>query len=213
MPDRTISPAGMRLVSLMVGNLPQSIEDLTEAAGVTRSAVAERLNELVAGGFVRRSVERLPSKGRPRYRYAVTDAALADLFPGDQSLVTSAVWRAIQDIGGAKLEKKVLKRVNRALTDHYKGSLQGRTPAERFRELAEVFREAEGNVVELETDGAGHLVMRRRSCSFYNMFDGNRVVCQIDEKMVSAVVGAPVRRTACRHDGDPCCIFEIGADE
>lgn len=213
MPDPTISAAGMRFVSLMVGNLPQSIEDLTEAAGVTRSAVAERLNELVAAGFVRRSVQRLPSKGRPRYRYAVTDAALVHLFPGDQSLVTSAVWRAIQDIGGAKLEKKVLKRINRALTDHYNGLLQGRTPAERFRELAEVFREAEGNVVEVETDDAGRLVMRRRSCSFYNMFDGNQAVCQIDEKMVSAVVGAPVRRTACRHDGDPCCIFEIAADE
>ncbi len=213
MPDPTISAAAMRLVSLMVGNPPQSIEDLTEAAGVTRSAVAGRLNELVAAGFVRRSVQRLPSKGRPRYRYAVTDAAMTHLFPGDQSLVTAAFWRAIQDIGGTKLEKQVVERISRALTDHYNGQLQGRTPAQRFRELAEVFRKAEGNVVEIETGDTGRLVMRRRSCSFCNMSDGSRAVCQIDEKIVSAVVAAPVRQTACRHDGDPCCVFELVTDE
>lgn len=213
MPDPTISAAGMRLVSLMVGNPPHSIEDLIEAAGVTRSAVAERLNELVAAGFVRRSLQRLPSKGRPRYHYSVTDAALVHLFPGDQSLVTSTIWRAIQDIGGTKLEKQVLERINRALTDHYKGRLQGSTPAQRFRELAEVFCEAEGNVVEVETGDAGRLVMRRRSCSFFTMFKDTGAACQIDEKMVSIIVGAPVRQTACRHNGDPCCIFEIAIDE
>ena len=213
MPDPTISAAAMRLVSLMVGNPPESIEDLIEAAGVTRSAVAERLNELVAAGFVRRSVQRLPSKGRPRYHYSVTDAALVHLFPGDQSLVTSVIWRAIQDIGGTKLESQVLERIGRALTDYYKRQLQGRTPAQRFRELAEVFREAEGNVVEVETGDAGRLVMRRRSCSFFTMFKETGAVCQIDEKMVSNIVGAPVRQTACRHDGDPCCIFEIATDE
>ncbi len=213
MPDPTVSAAAMRLVRLLVGNLPQSVEDLVEATGVTRTAVAERLNELTAAGFASRSVQRLPGKGRPRYHYSLTDAALVRLFPGDKSLASSAMWRAIQEIGGVKLEKQVLKRISRALADHYKRQLQGRTPAERFRELAEVLRETEGNVVEVEASDAGRLVMRWRSCSFYSMFEESRVVCQIDEKMVSTIVGAPVRRTACRHDGDPCCIFEIVTDE
>lgn len=213
MPGPTVSEAGMRLVELLVGKPPQSVEDLVKAAGVTRTAVVERLHELTAAGFVSRSVQRLPGKGRPRHRYSLTDAALVRLFPGDQSLASSAMWRAIQDIGGAKLENQVLKRINRALVDHYKHQLRGRTPAERFRELAKVFREAEGNVVEVEAGDAGRLMMRRRNCPFFAMFGESQVVCHIDEKMVSAIVGAPVQRTACRHDGDPCCVFEIVTDE
>ncbi len=213
MPDPTVSAAGMRLVKILVGNPPQSVEDLIEAMGVTRTAVTEQLNELTAAGYVRRCMDRLPGRGRPRYLYAATDAALEHLFSGCQSLVVPAMWRAIQDVGGVKLKRQVLKRVSRALADHYKRQLRGRTPAERFRELAEVFREAEGNVVEVEAGDAGRLMMRRRSCSFYSMFEKSRAVCHIDEKMVSTIVGAPVRRTACRHDGDPCCIFEIVIDE
>ena len=213
MPDLTISATAMRLAKLLVGNPPQSVEDLAEAIGVTRTAVTEQLNELVALGFVHRSVERLPDRGRPRHLYAVTDAALRHLFPGNQSLVVPAIWRALEDIGGKKLKEQVLEQISRTLADHYKRQFQGKTPAERFRELAEVFREIEGNVVEVTEGDAGRLLMRRRSCSFFSMFEESRAVCQIDEKMVSEIVGVPVRRTDSRHDGDPCCIFEIVIDE
>ena len=213
MPDPTVSEATMRLVRLLVGNPPQSVQDLVDATGVTRTAVAKGLDELVAAGFVRRSAEQLPGKGRPRFHYSVTDAARTHLFPADQSLAVSLMWRAIEDVGGIELKRRVLRRVGRALADHYKRQLRGNTAAERFRELAKVFCEAEGNLVEVEADGAGRLVMRRRNCSFFSVSEEGQAFCQIGEKMVSAIVEAPVRRTACRHDGDHCCIFEIVIDE
>lgn len=52
-------------MKLLVGNPPQTITDLIRAAGVTRTAVTEQLNELVAAGFVERSMERLSGRGRP----------------------------------------------------------------------------------------------------------------------------------------------------
>ncbi len=213
MPDPTVSAAGMRLVESLVGNPPQSVEELTEAIGVTRTAVTEQLNELMAAGFVRRSVERVPSRGRPRYLYSVTDAALLRLLPGNPTRVVPAIWRAIEETDGIKLKEQVLERVSRTLAEHYKRQLKGKTPAERFRELAKVLRETEGNLIEVEADDAGRLAMRKRSCSFFSMFEESRAVCHIDAKMLSAIVGVPVRRTACRHDGAPCCIFEIVADE
>ncbi len=210
--DPIVGTAAMRLVKLLVGNPPQSIEDLIEATGLTRTAVNEPLRELVAAGFVRRGVEQSSGRGRPPYLYSVTDAALAQLFSGGQSLVAPALWRTIQDIGDIKLKKQVFEQVSRTLVDHYRRQIQGRAPAQRFRELAKVFREAEGNVVEMETGDAGQLMMRRRSCSFFTMSEESRAICHIDEEMVSAIVGAPVRRTACRHDGDACCVFEIVID-
>jgi predicted ArsR family transcriptional regulator len=44
------------------------------------------------------------------------------------------------------------------------------------------------------------------------MFDAERVICAVDLEMMGGVVGRPIRRTACRHDGDPCCAFEINSD-
>ena len=41
------------------------------------------------------------------------------------------------------------------------------------------------------------------------MFDDTRNVCSLDLDMIRSVVGAPVRQAASRHDGEPCCVFEL----
>ena len=209
MSDATVTAAGMRVVKLLVGRPPQSVSDLIKATGVTRTAVTEQLNELASAGFVERSTERLPGRGRPRHLYAATDTALLLLFAGIQWMVVPAIWRALEEIGGDELKSRVLKRVSQALADHYISRISGTTPQQRLRELARVLCDEEGNLVEIKRRAGGRLVMQRRSCSFFSMFEESRAVCRVDEDVLSAVVGTRVRRTACRHDGDPCCAFEI----
>ena len=104
--DATISPAGLRIMKLLVGNPPQTVAELIRAAGVTRTAVTEQLNELVAAGFVERDTQRLPGRGRPRHLYRATDAALVLLFASNQRLVVPAIWRAILDVGGEELTQE-----------------------------------------------------------------------------------------------------------
>lgn len=209
--DPTVSAAGMRVVKLLVGNPPQTVADLINAMGVTRTAVTEQLNELVAAGFVKRGTQRLPGRGRPRHVYSATDASLMLLFANNQRLVVPAMWRAIHDIGGNGLTKKVLRRVSRAMADHYKHRISSETPEERLRELTGLLCE-EGGLVEA-VDKDGQLVMRKRSCPFISMLDDKRSVCCVDQEMISQVVGRPVRRITCRHEGDPCCTFRIVADQ
>ncbi len=210
MTDVMVSPAGMRVVKLLVGHPPQTITDLTSAAGVTRTAVTEQLNELVAAGFVDRSTERLPGRGRPRHVYSATDAAMILLFCKNQRVVVPAIWRAVQEIGGDELTEQVVDLVSRALADHYNRKIHAKTPRERLRELTEVLCE-EGGLVEAVEEN-GNLLMRKRTCPFISILDDAHSVCCVDMAMMSEVVGSPIKRTACRHEGDPCCIIEI-ADE
>lgn len=209
--DPTVSAAGMRIVKLLVGNPPQSVEDLINATGVTRTAVTEQLNELVAAGFVSRGVERLPGRGRPRHLYSATNESLMFLFANNQRLVVPAMWRAIDEIGGSRLTKKVLRRVSHAVADHYNRKITSDDPEERLLELIEVFCEEGGLAEAYEEDG--RLVMYKRSCPFISMLDDQRSVCCVDQEMMTKVVGRPVRRTASRHDGDPCCAFEIAKNK
>jgi len=213
MRNRTVSEAGMRVLEQLVGTPPRSVEDLIEAVGVSRTAVTEQLTELVAAGFVDRTIERLPGRGRPRRLYAATGVALSELFPGNQSLVVPAIWQAIEDIGAAKLKKQVIRRVGRSLANYYKSRVKGKTPQKRLREFIRLLREQEGSLIEVESGAKGRLVIRRRSCSFFSMFEESGAVCQLDEIVFSHVVGVPVRRTACRHDGEPCCVFELSTAE
>jgi len=211
--DLRISGAGMRIVKLLVGQPPRTITDLMASAGVTRTAVTEQLYELVAAGFVERDVERVSGRGRPRYRFKATEAAMLLLFVGNQSILVPALLNAVEEIGGSELREDVLQRVSLSVADHYNRRIRGKTPAERLYEMAHLLRVEEGNLIDIEESEGGKLTVYRRSCSFYSMFEKSRAVCLIDEKVLGLVVGAPVRRTACRHDGDPCCVFEIAGEK
>ena len=94
MSDVTISPAGLRVMKLLVGNPPQAVSDLIRATGVTRTAVTEQLSELAATGFVERATERLPGRGRPRHLYKATDAAMVLLMMASAYYTVRALERA-----------------------------------------------------------------------------------------------------------------------
>ncbi|HYW81420.1 MAG TPA: MarR family transcriptional regulator [Thermoguttaceae bacterium] len=203
----TVSPAAMRVVKLLVGSPPKTVADLMEATDVTRTAVTEQLNELVAAGFVERDSERLEGRGRPRHLYKVTDAALLLLFASNQHLLVPAIWQAIEDVGGAKLTKKIIKHVSRTMADHYSRRVMAKKPEDRFRELTQLLQ-SDGALIEV-TEDEGQLVLHKRSCLFLPLYGEKPANCNVDLEMMSEVVGSPVRRTACRHDGAPCCTFEI----
>jgi predicted ArsR family transcriptional regulator len=207
MPDATVSAAGLRIVKLLVGNPPQTVAELIHATGVTRTAVTEQLNELVAAGFVHRATERLPGRGRPRHLFSATRVSLLLLFASTHSLVAPAIWQAIHEAGGDALVQDVLKRVSRQLADYYNRKIKATEPEERLREMTALLAEEGGLVEAVEEDG--QLVLYKRSCPFVSMADDRGMICCVDQDMMSAIVGRPVRRTSCRHEGAPCCTFEI----
>jgi DeoR family transcriptional regulator, suf operon transcriptional repressor len=207
MTEATVSAASMRIVRLLVGQPPQTVTELGTQLNITRTAITEQLNELLAAGFVEKTIERLPGRGRPRHLFRTTNAALALLFANNQQMVVPAIWEALEQIGGESLTERVLRQLSLNLAKHYRERVTGNTPAERLRQLATVLTE-EGGLVEVSSEN-GELVLRKRSCAFISMFEATGKICHVDECFLHELVGAPVRRTACRHQGDPCCTFEI----
>lgn len=205
-----ISPTGVKILKLLVGRPPKSVAELIEAADVTRTAVTEQLIALMSAGFIERAVERASVRGRPRHLYRATDAALLLLAPGNQQVMVPAIWRAIFDIGDDKLIKRIVKRVGDAIAEHYHPKVTAKKPADRLRQLVAAFV-AEGGLYDLAETGNGQWTVNKRSCPFIGMGDDHKTVCRIDQQIMNSVVGKPLRRTACRHDGDPCCSFELGA--
>lgn len=205
-----ISPANMRVIKLLVGNTPKSVADLIREMKVTRTAVTEQLNELVAAGLVQRQMQRLPGRGRPRHVYSTTPAALALLFARNQELVLPAIWRALREIGGPELVQKVVDRVSEQLSHHYLRRITAEKPEDRVRQFVEVLHE-EGVLVDVQEEN-GKVYVRQRSCPFVFMYEENRTACLLDQEIISGVLGIPVRQVACRHEGAPCCVFEVGTN-
>lgn len=201
-----ISPAAMRIVRHLVGKPPQSIAELMQATGVTRTAIMEQLGELSAFGLVERTMERLSTRGRPRHRYALTQQALQLLFHGNQHLLVPALLRAIEELGGEGFRRKVIKRVGRILADHYLRQIHAEDPQERLAQFCQILNQ-EGEVAEMVPSGNGLAVLRKRSCAFISMLEESRTVCAIDRELLSQITGVPVKQIRSRHEGAFCCEF------
>ena len=214
MPVPTVSPTAMRIVQLLVGNPPQTVADLIKTSGVTRTAVTEQLDELVAAGYVEQTTERLPGRGRPRYLYSATNTALSVLFSGNQRLVVPAVWRAVKSVGGTDLLQQVVNRLAEILADCYRHRITAGSLVERVRQMAK-FMQEEGSVIEVhhsngDDNGSEKVLLHKKTCTFFSMFDTpDRTLCDVDEKMMNLLIGHPFQKIACRHDGDAYCAFEL----
>jgi predicted ArsR family transcriptional regulator len=208
MADAIISASGMRLIKLLVGNKPQSISTLMELTSVTRTAVTEQVNELVRSGFIERQPALLRGRGRPEFLYKATNAASFILYAQNQCMVVPSIWQALEDIGGEELMRKVLKKVGKSLAELYIPKITARKPDERLRQMSKLLN-AEGGLTEAVSSN-GHVVLHKRSCPFLRMADEKFSICCVDQEMMTQVVGKPVRRIACRHEGSSCCSFEVG---
>ena len=206
----SISAAGMRIVRLLVGTPPQTVADLIEATGVTRTAVTEQLNELVGAGYLEKTTERLEGRGRPRYLYTATDAALMLLFASNQRLLVPAVWRAVNKACDRATIDRIIADVSRTLAQHYRARITAKRPESRLKQLMEVLRD-EGVLLHVDETKDGGLVVHKRSCPFISMYEETGSICCVDLRMMKEVVGADIVQTACRHRGAPCCSFAIAS--
>ncbi|MCA9103567.1 MAG: SMC-Scp complex subunit ScpB [Planctomycetales bacterium] len=206
----TVSPAAMRIIHVLAGNPPHTIQQLVEATGVTRTAVSEQVKDLMARGLVSRSTRRT-QRGRPHHLYTATDHALSTLFSNHQRLMVPALLRAVADVAGQEVAREAMVRASKVLVQHYREQLTAEAPAERLRQFADVLSE-EGILAEVSEEG-GQLRLRQRNCPFADMVDDERNICSAERSMLDAIVGQPLSIVGCRLDGCPSCTFELAMDE
>ncbi|MEZ6071509.1 MAG: MarR family transcriptional regulator [Pirellulales bacterium] len=147
----TVSPAAMRIIHVLAGNPPHTIQQLVEATGVTRTAVSEQVKDLMARGLVSRSTRRT-QRGRPHHLYTATDHALSTLFSNHQRLMVPALLRAVADVAGQEVAREAMVRASKVLVQHYREQLTAEAPAERLRQFADVLSE-EGILAEVSEEG------------------------------------------------------------
>lgn len=179
---------------------------LTRASGVTRTAVIEQLNELMAQGYVARRVDKTQRRGRPRHLYSATDVAIERIFPPSPHILP-AVVQAIESCGGPQLRREVFSHLGKVLAQRYRPKVQALAPRDRLEQLSQLLG-YDGVLTSVEVHD-GKLMLRERSCPFINMLDCDRTACEMESAMIADLVGCKVTLAECRLDGCPSCLFQL----
>ena len=208
------------------------VEEISEALGVTATAVRQRLERLMREGIVGRDVLRpatagnasphgqTRSRGRPSYGYRLTDKGRrlgGDNFR-DLALV---LWKEIRGVEADEVRRGLLSRIGGAMAGMYREQIRGDGVAERLESVAHLLRQRQiactvepCNEAGIEGTGTGGLsILTSHVCPYPQLADQDRGICSAERLMLQDLVGAPVRLASCRLDGDHSCRFVAGHRE
>jgi len=184
-----------------------TLDELAERVGVSRNAVRQHITALERDGLVRPVGLRRTGR-RPSRAYGLT-AEGGERFPRQYDRLALALLEAVHERLGPEAAEAVLEAMVDDLARAWLPELERLAPEARRRRVLEVMNELGYHASPAE-DGAG---LKAVNCVFHNVARRNRAVCRFDERLLSRLLGAPVRLTSCMALGDGACVFAVPAGE
>ncbi|MBN2577983.1 MAG: hypothetical protein JXB10_03250 [Pirellulales bacterium] len=185
---------------------PLGVTDLAEAMEVTPTAVRQRLTRLMSQQIIQREAIR-NGRGRPKHRYWLTDKGLRMTGSNFADLAV-ALWKEVRALEDPSLRREMLRRIAKAMARGYANQVEGKTPRERLRSVAELLNQRR---IPASVDENGpQSSLTTHACPYPNLADQDQSICTMERMMISELVGNDVQLMQCRLEGDDRCRFQTG---
>ena len=187
-----------------------TISELVEFAGVTATAIRQRLNRMMDQDLIVRKAERA-GRGRPMHRYSLSPAGLRSGGNNYEDLAT-VLWTELRSIEEPGVRHRLLQRVVGRMAEIYRDKVQGSTVLKRMESLAELMRQRDVPFeVQLSEDESQLPILKALACPYPELAEQDRAVCSVEKMLISEMLGEKVRLSSCRLDGAQGCTFELQA--
>lgn len=144
--------------------------------------------------------------GRPEMVYRLTRRT-HDLFPCDSNDLTLDLLTSTKEVYGPNAAEKLLYNVFERKTATLRAKVKGDNVADRAKWLSKQ-REAEGFMSQVVTDEKeGGPQIRECHSPIMNLLDQYPIIGRLEQDLVEAVLGTPVRREETRASGLYECAF------
>jgi predicted ArsR family transcriptional regulator len=199
-----ITESDQQLIDLLRSQPAMSIGQLVDGMGVTATAVRQRLTRLMALGLIVRSPA-IEGRGRPSHLYQLTEKGL-NAQPNNLSDLALVLWKEVQQIADEQTRQRILLGAIERLAEKYESEIHGSTIAERMEAITQLFAERQIPVVFRQEGGLP--VIQVTGCPYPTLAQESRDICELEQELLSKIIGQPVTLCECRKDGATCCSFK-----
>ncbi|MGI9087660.1 MAG: helix-turn-helix transcriptional regulator [Chthoniobacterales bacterium] len=194
----------LEIVNMLKRTKGMSVNELVAKMGMSYMGIKQHCLTLERDGYL--DTWRRPQKmGRPEMVYRLTQRT-HDLFPCDSNDLTLELLESVKELHGPNAPEKLLFNIFERKTARMKEKVKGANVAERAKWLAKQ-RESEGFMSEfLENEEEGPQI-RECHTPILNLLDQYPIIGRLEQDLVEAVLGTPVRREETRTSGLYECAF------
>ena len=187
-----------------------TVADLCKILGITSMAVRRHLSVMQQDGLIdSRMVRQL--RGRPTYKYKLTDKAEA-LFPSGFQNLAVDLLDLVYEQSGHQGVMELLGRRNDRLATRLQPRVSGKGPRERVAEVAKIFTEF-GYMTDWEPLPDGNFIMYQRHCAVHDLANQYRQLCALEPGLMENLLGMKVTRQQYILRSDPVCGYVVHAAE
>lgn len=208
MMTNTAETSDPQFLDLLRKHSALSVSELISMAGVTATAVRQRLNRLLKQGLIQREAK-AGSRGRPSHKYTLTDLGRRSAGANFADLAV-ALWKEVREIKDQEIRRGLLKRLSKRMAEGYAEQIQGNSVGERMESLAELFtaRQIPFEAATVTTADRSLPVLSAHACPYPELAEQDQSICAMERMMFSELLGENVKLSNCRLNGDQCCTFE-----
>ena len=207
-----------------------NVQELMERLAVTATAVRQRLDRVVCGGFVAREEVRAAGRGRPSHRYVLTESGLRAVGHNMAELAT-VLWSEIRQIADEKTRQQLMASVSSRMAELYGASKMpvlsvaaarslavddanerqaSGAIASRMESLAEVLRASRFPAMVEREPNSELPILKINGCPYPDLSGETHEICEVETVMLSKMLGHPLNLRHCRCDSsDGVCTFEL----
>jgi DeoR family transcriptional regulator, suf operon transcriptional repressor len=185
-----------------------TLEELTKAVGLSRTAVNQQLVSLEKDGFVSKSTPR-KTAGRPQHVYVLTEAG-ANRFPKQYSWFSRMLIETLRQQVGAEQVSQYMYDLGVKLSAALIPRLVGKNRTERIDEIVRIMNET-GFVARTFTAMSGDKLPRVecKNCVYHDLSRDYPEVCRFDIGFLSGLMGAQIEHQSCMQRGGESCRFRF----
>jgi predicted ArsR family transcriptional regulator len=186
-----------------------TLEELTSALGLSRTAVNQQLFALESQGFVCKSTPR-KTKGRPQHVYVLTENG-TNLFPKQYSWFSKLMFETLREQVGREQASKFMYELGVKRSAALIPRLIGKNRAERIDEIVKIMNETGFVAKTYGPPGSEKLPrVECRNCVYHDLSKQYPEVCRFDIGFLSGLMGAEVEHLSCmQRGGDDACRFRF----
>lgn len=180
-----------------------SISQLCDMAGVTPTAIRQRVNRLLQGGWIERRTVKA-ARGRPHHMYQLAERGRRSL-GNNYAELTTVLWQEIQNIEDLDVRHRVEERVRESLARLYRQKVASEDWQGRLGELAVAL--GDQGLMATVVQNEGLPVLREASCPYLDLAARDSSICELEQHVFEDVVGVPLKLVSCCRDGSGACEF------
>lgn len=184
-----------------------TVDELARDLKLAPISVRYHLNSLEGESLVKANPVRRQI-GRPHYAYTLTNKA-QDLFPEKYHVLIDWLLAGFKNMLGEEQVNELLRSIAQEVASKYEKKLEGKSLQKKLKVMVELLGE-EGYVISWAKEGKDY-VLQEQVCPYYHVSKKHPEVCQIDLKLLQALLKTDVKRKSCILKGDNACTYKVAA--